>query len=440
VSSLLVRGARLVPGEEPRDLLVLDGVIARVGSRLEAPAGAEVIDAAGGWVRPPFVEPHVHLDATLSLSEATRNRTGTLWEGIRRWTEIKPTLTREDVLGRAEELVRWQVAHGVLHVRSHVDAGDPGHVALRALVELRERLRGVVELQLVAFPQEGIVSRPDGRELLEEALALGADVVGGIPHYESTRERAVRSLELVWELAERHGLPVDVHCDEVDDPASRNLEVMAALALETGTGPRVTASHTTAMGSYDDSYADKVIHLARRAGISVVANPLVNITLQGRFDTYPKRRGLTRVKELWRAGVNVALGHDDVLDPWYPLGTADPLAVASMGIHAAHMTAPEEMVEALEMVSARAARALGLEDRYGLEVGRPGSFVVLDADDAIDLLRRGPLPRWVVSHGRLVAATEPARTEVRLRDSEPVDFRRRPRDHYARRAGAGGGR
>lgn len=438
MSSLLVRDARLAPGAELVDLAVADGLIAAIGPGVESPTGAEVLDAGGMWVRPPFVEPHVHLDSTLSLTEATRNRTGTLWEGIRRWGEIKPTLTREDVLGRAEELVRWQVAHGVLAVRSHVDAGDPRHVALRALVELRERLRGVVELQLVAFPQEGIVSRAQGRELLEEALALGADVVGGIPHYESTRERGVRSLEVVWELAERHGLPIDVHCDEVDDPGSRNLEVMAALALESGTGGGVVASHTTAMGSYDPSYADKVINLVARAGLSVVANPLVNITLQGRFDGYPKRRGLTRVKELWRAGVNVALGHDDVLDPWYPLGTAHPLQVASMGIHAAHMTAPEEMAETLEMVSARAARALGLEARYGLEAGRPGSFVVLDASDAIDLVRRQPLPRWVVSHGRVVAATEPARSEVALGAGarEPVDFRARPREDYARWAGA----
>ena len=438
MSSLLLRNGRLVPGEDPGDLLVLDGVVAALGHGLEAPPGVEALDAHGAWVRPPYVEPHVHLDSTLSLSDEVRNRSGTLWEGIRRWTEIKPTLTREDVIGRAEELVRWQVAHGVLAVRSHVDAGDPEHVALRALVELRERLRGTVELQLVAFPQEGLVSRPDGRELMERALELGADVVGGIPHYESTRERAVRSLELVWEYAERYGRPIDVHCDEVDDPGSRNLEVMAALALETGTGPRVTASHTTALGSYDDSYADKVVQLAARAGLNVVANPLVNITLQGRFDSYPKRRGLTRVKELWRAGVNVALGHDDVLDPWYPLGTAHPLQVASMGIHAAHMTAPEEMAETLEMVSARAARALGLEGRHGLEAGRPGSFVVLDAEDPIDLLRRQPLPRWVVSHGRVVAGTEPARSEVRLADAwQPVDFRARPRAHYARAAAGG---
>ncbi len=435
MSSLLLRGGRLAPGGDPGDVLVTDGVIAALGRDLEAPAGAEVLDAHGAWVRPPYVEPHVHLDSTLSLSDEVRNRTGTLWEGIRRWTEIRSTLTREDVLGRAEELVRCQVAQGVLHLRSHVDAGDPEHVALRALIELRERLRPTVEIQLVAFPQEGLVSRRDGRELMEEALDLGADVVGGIPHYESTRERGVHSLELVWDYAERYGRPIDVHCDEVDDPGSRHLEVMAALALETATGPRVTASHTTALGSYDDSYADKVVNLVARAGLNVVANPLVNITLQGRFDSYPKRRGLTRVKELWRAGVNVALGHDDVLDPWYPLGTAHPLQVASMGIHAAHMTAPDEMAETLEMVSTRAACAMGLGERYGLDIGRPGSFVVLDAEDPIDLLRRQPLPRWVVSHGRVVGATEPARTEVRLGDAfEPLDFRARPREHYARRA------
>jgi cytosine deaminase len=438
VSSLLVRNGRLEPRGARHDLLVVEGKLARIGPALDAPAGVPEIDAAGGWVRPPFVEPHVHLDSALTLSDGVRNRSGTLWEGIQRWTEIKPTLTREDVIGRAEELIRWQVAHGVLFVRSHVDTGDAGQAALRALLELRERLRGVVELQLVAFPQDGLVSPPDGRELMETALELGADVVGGIPHYESTREDAVRSLELVFEYAERFGRLVDVHCDEIDDPNSRGLEVMAGIALRERVGAEVTASHTTALGSYDGSYANKVIHLAARAGINVVANPLVNITLQGRFDDYPKRRGLTRVKELWGAGVNVALGHDDVLDPWYPLGVASPLQVASMAVHAAHMTAPEEIAETLEMVSVRAARALALGERYGLEIGRPGSFVVLDADDAIDLVRRQPLPRWVVSHGRVVASTEPPRTEVGLRaELQPVDYRVRPRAEYARRAAGG---
>ena len=432
---LVLRRARLAPGAQPSDLLVLRGEIAEIGPALAAPAGVPELDAHGALVRPPFVEPHVHLDSTLALSDRYRNRSGTLWEGIERWTQIRPTLTREDVLGRAEELIRWQVAHGTLFVCSHVDAGDPAHVALRALVELRERVRDVVELQLVAFPQEGLVSNPHGPALLDRALELGADVVGGIPHYEPTREDAVRSLELVFERADRHGRAIDVHCDEVDDPVSRNLEVMASMAMRAGGGRRVTASHTSAMGSYEAAYADKVIHLTRRAGLCVVANPLVNITLQGRFDAYPKRRGITQVKELWRAGVCVAFGHDDVLDPWYPLGVASPLDVASMGVHVAHMTAPEEIAEALEMVSTRAATVLDLGDRYGLDVGRPGSFVVLESADAADLVRRRPLPRWVVARGRVVAATEPARTEVSLSgEREEVDFRQRPREDYARRA------
>jgi cytosine deaminase len=328
---LRVRRALLADGADLVDVHVDDGrVTALAPSAGDAPdriADVE-IDAAGSLVRPPYVEPHLHLDATLTAGEPRHNASGTLWEGIAVWSERKPGVTREDVLARAEQVLRWQAAHGVLFVRSHCDVTDPSLHALDALLELRERVRDVVGLQVVAFPQEGIVSFPRGAELLEEAVRRGADVVGAIPHYEDTREDGVRSLEIAVDLAERHGVRVDAHCDEIDDEQSRFVEVLATLALRTGLRERVTASHTTAMGSYNGAYAYKLQRLLVRSGINLVSNPMVNLALQGRFDDYPKRRGMTRVKELLAAGVNVAFGSDDVMDPWFPLGTGSPLQVA----------------------------------------------------------------------------------------------------------------
>lgn len=294
------------------------------------------IDAAGGLVRPPFVEPHIHLDSTLTAGEPRRNLSGTLWEGIAVWSERKQSVTREDVIARAEQVLRWQAAQGVLSVRSHCDVTDPDLTALDALLELRERVREVLVLQIVAFPQEGIVSFPRGAELLEEAVRRGADVVGALPHFEDTREDGVRSLEIATDIAQRDDRRVDAHCDEIDDEQSR----------------------------------------------------FVNLALQGRFDDYPKRRGLTRVKEMLAAGVNVAFGSDDVMDRWFPLGTGNPMLLAHTGVVAAQMTGQDEIAETLEMVSSRAARVLGLGDGYGLELGRPANLVVLPASSRIDAVRR----------------------------------------------------
>jgi cytosine deaminase len=381
------------------------------------------IDAAGSLVRPPYVEPHLHLDATLTAGEPRHNASGTLWEGIAVWSERKPGVTREDVLARAEQVLRWQAAQGVLFVRSHCDVTDPSLTALDALLELRERVRDVVGLQVVAFPQEGIVSFPGGAELLEEAVRRGADVVGAIPHYEDTREDGVRSLEIAVDIAERHGVRVDAHCDEIDDEQSRFVEVLATLALRTGLRDRVTASHTTAMGSYNGAYAHKLQRLLVRSGIHLVSNPMVNLALQGRFDDYPKRRGMTRVKELLAAGVNVAFGSDDVMDPWFPLGTGNPLQVAHSGVLGAQLTGQAEIAETFEMVSSRGARVLGLGEDYGLEVGRPASLVVVPASSRLDAVRRQVAPQWVVAGGRVVARRRPSPVELSWlgRDVE-VDF------------------
>lgn len=405
---LLVRRASLGDGAALVDLAVDQGRIVSItrsgnGDAHGATTADTEIDAAGALVAAPFVEPHLHLDTTLTAGEPRWNTSGTLWEGIAVWSERKRSVSREDVLGRAEEVLRWQASQGVLHVRGHCDVTDPDLVALDALLELRERVREVMTVQVVAFPQEGIVSFPGGAELLEEALRRGADVVGAIPHFEDTREDGVASLETAVRLAEKYDRLVDAHCDEIDDEQSRFVEVLATLAMRTGLRGRVTASHTTAMGSYNGAYSYKLQRLLVRSGINLVSNPLVNLALQGRFDAYPKRRGLTQVKEMLAAGVNVAFGSDDVMDPWFPLGTASPVLLAHTGVVAAQMTGQDEIAETFEMVSSRAARVMALGDAYGVEVGRPASFVVLPASSRQDVVRRQVAPQWVVAHGDVVA-------------------------------------
>lgn len=423
---LRVRRALLQDGGDLVDLLVENGAIFSIephSTQAPEPVAEVEIDAAGAMVRPPFVEPHIHLDATLTAGEPRWNDSGTLWEGIAVWSERKLSVTREDVLDRAEQVLRWQAAHGVLFVRSHCDVTDPALTALDALLELRELVSDVMVLQVVAFPQEGIVSFPGGAELLEEAVRRGADVVGAIPHYEDTREDGVRSLEIAFEIAERHGRMIDAHCDEIDDEQSRFVEVLATLAMRSGLRERVTASHTTAMGSYNGAYAHKLQRLIQRSGINLVSNPLINLALQGRFDDYPKRRGLTRVKEMVAAGVNVAFGSDDVVDPWFPLGTANPMLLAHSGVLAAHMTGQAEMAETFEMVSSRGARVLGVEADYGLEVGHPASFVVLPASSRMDAIRRQVAPRWVVSHGHVVSERDPSPAQLQWRGAKhQIDF------------------
>lgn len=436
---LLVRGAQLARGDvasgttaELVDLHVDAGRFVAVvpGSGADdgiaASPARQVVNAQGAFVSPPFVEPHVHLDAVLTAGEPRWNESGTLWEGISCWAERKPMLSRADVVGRAEEVLRWYAANGTLHVRSHVDVTDRTLTALDALIELRDRVRDIVNVQLVAFPQEGICSYPDGELLVEQAAVRGVDVIGAIPHFEDTREDGVRSVEIAVDVAERHGLRVDAHCDEIDDEQSRFLEVLATKAHRTGLGDRVTASHTTAMGSYNAAYAYKLERIVARSGINLVCNPMVNLHLQGRFDGYPKRRGLTRVKEMLAAGVNVAFGHDDIMDPWYPLGTANPLQVAHLGAHATQLMSRAEIVECYAMVTDRGAQVLGLGDDYGIEAGRPASFIILPAVDRFDAIRRQVHPTHVFARGRLIATTPAPGTTLRWpgRTEERIDFTR----------------
>ena len=423
---LLVRDVRVRDEETGEvsevDLHVDAGRIVEVVARADTPVEAHlVVEGSGGWATPPYVEPHVHLDAALTAGQPRWNASGTLWEGIACWSERKPMLTRDDVIGRAEQTLRWYAANGTLHVRSHVDVTDPSLVALDALLEVRDRVREVVNLQLVAFPQEGICSFPNGEELLTEAARRGVDVIGAIPHFEDTREDGVRSVEYAVDLADRHGLRVDAHCDEIDDEQSRFVEVLATRAARSGLRDRVTASHTTAMGSYNPAYSYKLHRIIARSGIHMVSNPMVSLHLQGRFDDYPKRRGLTQVKELLAAGVNVALGHDDVMDPWYPLGTANPLQVALVGTHATQLLSRDEIEETFAMVTSRAARVLGLDEEYGIRVGAPASLMILPATDGYDAVRRQVRPTHVIAHGRVVATTPPPVTTLTWPGAEPTE-------------------
>jgi cytosine/creatinine deaminase len=425
--ALIVREARLHPtrGEAaPAVDVRVDGdriSAIRPHGELVAADDDVVLEAAGRLVSPPLVDPHVHLDAVLTVGQPRYNESGTLIEGILTWAERKASLTIDDVKTRAREAILWEVAQGTGLIRSHVDVCDPSLTALRALLELRDEMADVVDLRLIAFPQDGILRYPGGPDLMREAVRLGVDVIGGIPHYELTRDEGVESVHFMFDLARETGLPIDLHCDETDDDQSRFLEVVAARAIRDGMQGRVVAGHTTAMGSYNDAYAFKLIGVLQQAGVTIVANPLDNVVLQGRFDTYPKRRGMTRVKELDAAGVNVACGHDSIMDPWYPLGRGSMLDALSMLVHLGQMTGRAELFRAWEMVTTNPARAA--EVPWGVREGLPASFVIFDCADEAEAIRLRPAARWVVRNGRVVAETEPARSVVHHAGGErPVTF------------------
>lgn len=419
---LVIRRASILESPQPVDIGIRDGRIAGVAPSIAA-RGAEEIEADGRLVTPALVEPHTHLDAVLTVGEPRYNATGSLFEGIEIWGERVKTLTRDDVKHRAAQALKWMLACGVTHVRTHVDVCDPSLTALRALVEVRDEWRDLVTIQIVAFPQQGIYSFPDGEALMAAALDLGADVVGGIPHYEWTREYGERDVKTALRLAAERGLRADLHCDETDDEQSRFLELVAAETIRLGLQGRTTASHTTALHSYNNAYAYRLIRWMRRAGVHIVTNPLDNSVLQGRFDAYPIRRGFTRARELLANGINVCIGHDSIMDPWYPLGVGDPIQACFVMVHYGHMSGHADFTTLLEMVTTRAAACLGLED-YGLAEGRRADLVVFDAPTPMDVIRRLAPRLAVVSRGRVVARTTPSRSEVLLGGgAEVVTFR-----------------
>ncbi|MBF8746725.1 cytosine deaminase [Pseudomonas putida] len=375
------------------------------------PTADSDIDAGQNLVTAPFVEPHIHLDATLTAGEPAWNMSGTLFEGIERWAERKALTTHDDIKRRATKTIGMLVDHGIQHVRTHVDVTDPTLTALKAMVEVREEVRHLVDLQIVAFPQEGIESYDNGRALMTEAVALGADVVGGIPHFENTRDQGVSSIKFLMDLAERTGCLVDVHCDETDDPQSRFLEVLAEEARVRGMGAQVTASHTVAMGSYDNAYCSKLFRLLKRSGINFISCPTESIHLQGRFDTWPKRRGVTRVAELDRAGINVCFGQDSIVDPWYPLGNGNILRVLEAGLHICHMLGYEDIQRSLDLITDNSARTLNLGERYGMEVGRPANLLVLSAPDDYEMIRSQGHALVSIRGGKVLMRRTPAQVE-----------------------------
>ncbi|WP_195318689.1 cytosine deaminase [Weissella cibaria] len=411
---MLIKQVFIENADQAQDVRVVDGKFVAIANHLEVVADEQVIDAAGKLMVPPFVDPHVHLDSTMTAGDPEWNETGTLFDGIRIWSDRKETLSHEDVKQRAIQALRIQAAHGLQFVRSHVDVTDPNLTALKALLEVREEVKPWMTLQLVAFPQEGILSFPGGKELMIKAAEMGVDAIGAIPHFEFTREYSVESLHFAFEVAQKYGLLVDAHTDEIDDPASRGLETMATLALETGLKEKVTASHTTAMGSYNDAYVYKLMRLLKMADINFVSNPLINMYLGGRFDTYPKRRGLTRVKELDAEGINVAFGEDDIKDPWYPMGNGNMMDVLHMGLHATQIMGYTEIMNSYRFITKNGARTMQVQDSYGIEVGKPANFLIFNAKNWYDALNERAELLYSVHNGNVLVETKPAEVTVTL--------------------------
>jgi cytosine deaminase len=409
---LLVRDVNLCDGRSGQDVLIGDGRIVAVAPNLDATA-VTTLDGGGRLLSPPFVDAHFHMDSTLTYGMPRVNESGTLLEGIALWGELKPTLAQDAIVERALTYCDWAVAKGLLAIRSHVDVCDPRLLAVEALLHVRERVKPYLDLQLVAFPQDGLLRSPGAIANLRRALALGVDVVGGIPHFERTMADGAESVRILCEIAADEGRLVDMHCDETDDPMSRHIETLAFWTQRLGLGGRVTGSHLTSMHSMDNYYVSKLIPLMREAEVSAVANPLNNITIQGRHDTYPKRRGMTRVPELLAAGIDVAFGHDCVMDPWYPLGSADMLEVAAMGLHVAQMTSAAGMRAAFAAVTENPARILHLPE-YGTAPGCRADAVLLDARDPVEAIRLRASRLAVIRAGRVVAESPPNAATLRL--------------------------
>ncbi len=419
---LIIANARLHGQKELMTIGCSQGKIVEVSPSIIDIQAKETIDARGYFVTPPFVDSHIHLDGTLSMGLAGLNQSGTLLEGIKIWGEFKPHLTPEAIKTRAKKLLLWSIARGNLAVRSHVDTSDPSLMAVDVLLELKKEMAPYIDLQLVAFPQDGVLRNTAGMELLIKALDKGVDVVGGIPHFERTQDQGKESIGLLCELAQERGLMVDMHCDESDDPHSRHIESLAWQTQRLGLEGRVAGSHLTSMHSMDNYYVSKLIPLIKEAGVNCICNPLVNMNLQGRHDTYPKRRGLMRVPELLDAGINVSLGHDDVMDPWYPMGSHDMLEVAHMGAHALHMTGVSQQEALFDGITSSGAATLNLEN-YGLEKGCKADMVILQASSKLEAIRLRPARLFVIRKGQVISTTPETCARVTLgSESVDVDF------------------
>ena len=420
---LIIRNANLPDGRIGIDIGIAQGRIAAMEPHLPADS-AQTIDATNRLVTPPFVDAHLHMDSVLSLGQPRLNRSGTLLEGIALWGELKPHLTVEAIYQRAKNFCSWSMARGTLCIRSHVDICDDRLLAVQALTQLRAELKPYLDIQLAAFPQDGFFRSPNAAANLRRALDMGVDVIGGIPHFERSMEEGSRSVQTLLRLAAERGLLVDMHCDESDDPLSRHIETLAAETIRLGLHGRVAGSHLTSMHSMDNYYASKLIPLIAEAQIGVIANPLINILLQGRHDSYPKRRGMTRVKEFWEAGVTTAFGHDCVMDPWYPLGSHDMLEVASMGLHVGQLTGVDDFRAGFAAITENPAKILHL-DGYGLAPGNHADLVILQAEDAFEAIRLSAERLYVIRRGKILAQSAPRQSLVHLPGGPAtIDFSR----------------
>lgn len=386
----------------------------------------ETIDAEGRLVSSPFIDPHVHLDAALMSTYLRPNRSGTLLEGIDIWSDCKKKANKNTYKQHARKVIEWYIAQGTQYLRTHVDTTAPGQINIESILEVREEFKGLVDIQLVAFPQDGIYTHPEGEEEIYRAMELGCDVVGGIPHNELTREDGVRDVEFVFQVADtfsRDGKSalIDIHCDETGDPQSRFVEVMAKEAILRKNGNRVTASHVTAMHNYDNDYAFKLLGILKRSCINIITNPFDNSFLMNRNDGYPRRRGHTRVDELHARGVNVGIGHDSVMDPWYPLGQGSMLQAANLLLHISHMTDETQLAALYDMITIHNATIMDITNRYGIEEGKPGNLIILDADSVFEALRLMPDPYYSIREGKIISRTSPRAHRI-LRNGKEVDI------------------
>ncbi|WP_235973265.1 amidohydrolase family protein [Niallia circulans] len=405
---LVLKNAQLPFKENPTNIGIKDGKIHSISS--SNLMGKEEMDLEGNVLLPPFVEMHTHLDTVLTAGEPRFNQSGTLGEAIDIWSVRKQLLTKEDVKNRAFKALKMLMEYGVLYVRAAVDISDSDLTALHAIMELREELKSFLSLQIIAFPQNGIISCLENQERLEKAILLGADAVSAVPHLENTREEGIQSLEFAFSLAKKYEKEIHIFCDEVDDEHSRFLEVVASLTMQGEMEGKVTASHANALLYYSDTYANKVMSLVKKAQVTIVCCPLVNTTMQGRTDAHPKGRGITRLKELAEYGVNVCIAHDDIQTPFYPFGNGNILQAAHMALHLAHMTGREELKQIVNMITINGARAYSIKDKYGIEVGKEANFACFSVKDVYEIFFKQPKCRYLFRKGALVVETVPERT------------------------------
>lgn len=424
MSSLLIKNAKLRDRDGFKSILIENGKISKITDELQGNYD-EVIDAMGNLMIPPFVDPHVHMDAVLSAGDLSRpNKSGTLLEAIDIWGERKPFLTKDILKENAWEVVKWYVANGVLRVRTHADCSDPTLLTVESLLEIKEEAKDLIDIQVVAFPQDGIFTKPDGEALLRKALEMGADVVGGAPHIEYTREDGVRDVECVYRFAEEFDRLIDIHIDETGDPHSRFVEVMAKENIVRGWQGRAAASHTTAMHNYNNDYAFKLMGILKKAELNMITNPFDNSVLQNRTDGYPRKRGHTRVDELLARGVNVCIGHDSIMDPWYSMGKGNMIAAANLLAHTAHMNGHDQITILMDMITTRSAKTMNIEDTYGIEEGKPADIIILDAGNDAEAVRLTSECLYVIRKGKVISRTTPAVRRLEIgAEPEFVDFK-----------------